>query len=62
MLIGGEAWLMLRECDNTCERACCGSTPTGDMAPWNPKPGDLACDGDETWDEGVAWNCGDGIP
>lgn len=32
------------------------------MAPWNPKLGDLACEGEETWEVGVAWNCGDGIP
>ena len=32
------------------------------MAPWKPKPGDLACEGEETWEVGVAWNCGDGMP
>lgn len=29
---------------------------------WKPNPGDLACDGEETCEVGVAWNCGDGMP
>ena len=55
MLIGGEVWLIFRECDSICERCWAwGSTPTGDIAPWKGKPGDLAWDGEETWDGGVA--------
>jgi hypothetical protein len=64
LMPGGEVWwLKLRGCGSSCGRFVpCESTATGEMAPWKPKPGDLACDGDETWEVGVAWNCGDGMP
>ena len=64
LIAGGDVWsLKVRGWGNSCGRPLpCDSTPTGDMPPWKPKPGDLACDGEETCELGVAWNCGDGTP
>ena len=61
LIAGGEAWLKDRGCGRSWGRFW-DSTPAGDMAPWKPKPGDLACDGEETCEVGVAWNCGEGTP
>lgn len=63
LMPGGEVWLLkVRGCGNSWGRPFCESTPTGDMPPWKPNPGDLTWDGEDTCEVGVAWNCGDATP